>query len=60
MTTAFFLGYDSIFRFLFVLFFKFIFPAEIHSVYIYNIMKKCRVSFMFSSFRLFIYFHAFI
>ena len=42
------------------LFVLFIFPAEIHSVYIDNIMKKCRIPFIFSVFGLFIYSHAFI
>ena len=41
-------------------FFKFIFAAEIYSVYIDNFMKKCKIPFVVSSFGLFIYFHTLI
>ena len=61
MTTALFLAMILFFASrLFDFFCLFIFPTEIHSVCIDNIMKKCRIPFIFYVFGLFIYSHAFI
>ena len=46
-----------LFFFFFLFDFFVYFPAEIHSVCIDNIMKKCRIPFIFSISGLFIHFH---
>ena len=59
ITTALFLAMILFFFFFLFDFFVY-FPAEIHSVCIDNIMKKCRIPFIFSISGLFIHFHVFI